>query len=288
MNTNTGIPIKFYRVTDFEQEELAADLVSSFMIPELHRIYHNSRIDAAGVRFTKASEQVVEAIFCSHPVTKKIIEDLEPVVDEHLVRGQAAVDGGVDALDQIIARAVSVALEPFAARLEGREETSEETTFTSTTTSDQTKSTTLESSSDDKTQNSSELLKKKSSSDLQFDFDFSKPAPLMFEFGSSKHTFSGEMEGEGKDEGQEAEDEGEEGDEEGEAEEGAEESQITVADSKALDDGEEEDQAEDSIVTKPPLTFMVSDDVVRSLAAKSVQVEYDTELGQQVRVKFKY
>lgn len=294
----------FYRLTDFEQEELASDLVSSFMIPELHRLYHNSQIDAAGARFNKASEQVVDAIFCAHPVTKKIIDELEPIVDEHLTKSTAALDGGVETVDMIITKAVEVALKPFADSLYADHDHSQSTESQHTTESYSTKSTTTPSTdtkttdSSDKTVATAEFLaglkKKKASSDFDFRFDAGFGMALSFEPLPQKK--EDEKGGEGDDEEEEG---GDEDEAEGDEEEGDrevekedlkteyEESSLTVADSRAFDeagDGEdEEDGDEEEEQTTPPLLrFYVTDDVVRSLAAKSVQVEYDTELGQQV------
>lgn len=285
--------------------------MSSFIIPELHRLYHNSQIDAAGSRFTKASEQVVDAIFCAHPVTKKIVDELEPIVDEHLIKSTAALDGGVEAVDLIITKAVEVALKPFAESLYAEQDQSQSTesqhTESYSSKSTTTPSTEKTTDSSDKTVATADFLaglkKKKESSDFDYRFDHPFTMALSFEPLPQKkedEVKGGEGEDHEEEEGAEEAGEEEEGEGAGEEEEEGErefekedlkteyeESSLTVADSKAFDEaGEYEDEQgeeEEEEQTSPPvLRFYVTDDVVRSLAAKSVQVEYDTELGQQV------
>ncbi|CAL8111648.1 unnamed protein product [Orchesella dallaii] len=254
-------------MTEFEQEELAADLVSSFMIPELHRLYHNSRVDAAGARYTKASEQVVDAVFSAHPIAKEIMEELEPVVDEHIVRGVAAVDGGAKIMDEIIAEAVCVALlgtQPDQSS--GSQDTStttksqsESTPTTDTTKTDSSSKHTTTSDKDKKSDDpsrTSSLIFRPTDTYAQPNLSFH--ATSLFGFGDQPET---------------KEDVEQDEQEEGETEE--------VVELEA--DGEEEDEADDekTVPEGPNLTFCADDSVVRSLAAKSIQVTYDTEPGQK-------
>ncbi|ODN06663.1 Protein MAATS1, partial [Orchesella cincta] len=254
-------------MTEFEQEELAADLVSSFMIPELHRLYHNSRVDAAGARFTKASEQVVDAVFSAHPIAKQIMDELEPVVDEHIVRGVAAVDGGTKIMDEIIAEAVCVAL------LGTQPEQSSGSQDTSSTTKSQTEST----PTTDTTKTDSSSTKHTTTSDKKSD-DLPQTASLVFRptYGQAQlsfHITSIPVLDEQTDEKQDVDGP--------EQEEEDEDVVVLEADGEEEEDDEADEDEEIAPPELPKMTFCVDDLVVRSLAAKSIQVTYDTEPGQK-------
>jgi len=260
-------------MTEFEQEELAADLVSSFMIPELHRLYHNSRVDAAGARFTKASEQVVDAVFSAHPIAKQILDELEPVVDEHIVRGVAAVEGGTKIMDEIIAEAVCVALvgtQPD--QTSGSQDTSTTTKSESTPTTEATKT---DSTSTKHTTTSDKDKDKKVSDDL------ARTPSVLYRptYGQATLSFQLSTFSVGDDKKEDTTTKEEEQEEQAEVKVKVDEIVELEADGE-----EEEDEAEDDrtpVPDVPNITICVGDPVVRSLAAKSVQVTYDTEPGQK-------
>jgi hypothetical protein len=59
-----------------DQEEMAADLVHSFMMPEMNRMYQRRRLDALNHRYNRASTQVAEATFSAQGVVREIIDSL--------------------------------------------------------------------------------------------------------------------------------------------------------------------------------------------------------------------
>jgi pilus assembly protein FimV len=107
-----------FRSSEYEQEELAADLLSDFMIPELHRILHREKVDAAQIRYKKAAGQVLDAVFSAHAMSKEILDTrIPPLVTEHCTRGWAAADGTLSALDGLIHRAVEESIRILPKRI---------------------------------------------------------------------------------------------------------------------------------------------------------------------------
>lgn len=195
-------------MSDKEQEELAAELVCTFLIPELQRLYHNNRIEAAGNRYKAAAEQVVDAVFKAEPAVQGLMEEAQPIADEHIQRSKAAFEGGVALVDSVIDEAAS------------------KVTRTKSGQEDSLSSKSTESSARD-------------------------PPSLT---------------GEGKDEYM------------------AEAEVSRISDStRSESTGKNEESGSSG---KKKLSIHVSDDIVNRLAAKSVQVTYDTEVGQKLETVF--
>jgi len=99
------------RLSEYENQEYAAELFANFMIPELCRVLQQEKLAAAARRYTRAAGEVVDAVISSHAVAKEIIDThIPPLVEEHNLRGWAAAGGSVSYLDGLIREAVDEAL----------------------------------------------------------------------------------------------------------------------------------------------------------------------------------
>ncbi|XP_035703486.1 cilia- and flagella-associated protein 91 [Folsomia candida] len=94
-------------IGEFEKEELAAEIVSGYIVPELSRLGHQEKLNAAQTRYKKAASQVLDAVFGAHELLKQIVTGpLPPIVQEHSLVGWAATDGSASAVDDLIKQAV--------------------------------------------------------------------------------------------------------------------------------------------------------------------------------------
>jgi len=92
---------------DYEQEELAAEIVSGYMVPELSRLTHQEKLDAARSRYKKAAAQVVRSMFGAQQLLKLIEEGpLPTLIEAKELIGFAAIDGSLNAVDDFIKLAV--------------------------------------------------------------------------------------------------------------------------------------------------------------------------------------
>lgn len=96
-----------FRLGDYEQEELAAEIVSGYMVPELSRLTHQEKLDAARSRYKKAAAQVVRSMFGAQQLLKQIEDGpLPTLIEAKELIGFAAIDGSLNAVDDFIKQAV--------------------------------------------------------------------------------------------------------------------------------------------------------------------------------------
>jgi len=92
---------------------MTADIVHSFLMPEMNRIYQRQRIETLNDRYLRASNEVVRSACTAQGVVREIIDLMGPTMATHLSIGEAAVDGAQLAVDGIIKLAVAKSFLPI-------------------------------------------------------------------------------------------------------------------------------------------------------------------------------
>ena len=85
-----------------DPEEMAADLVHSFILPELNRLSHQERLDAAAERYTRAAREVTDATIGAQAVVNETLDTLRPTINEPIERGEAVIEAIQNFVDSVI------------------------------------------------------------------------------------------------------------------------------------------------------------------------------------------
>jgi len=85
-----------------------AEIVSSFIVPELSRMYHKEHLEDAENRHIIAAQQVTDAVFSAHQTVRDIIEDMDSNTNGRQDRGVNAMEGGM--VNEAIKNAVYAAM----------------------------------------------------------------------------------------------------------------------------------------------------------------------------------
>lgn len=101
-----------------EKEELAADLVHCFILPELNRLYQKDRLDTLAARYTMASKEVTDATFSAQGVINEAFENITPTtaIYEQMEFGDEIVGSAKIAAKNIIHGAVDAVLQQIYPR----------------------------------------------------------------------------------------------------------------------------------------------------------------------------
>lgn len=87
-------------------EEMTADIVHSFLMPEMNRIYQRQRMDALQNRYMRASHDVTHSVCIAQGIVREVIDALGPAIQTHFSFGKAAIDGSQIVVDEVIREAV--------------------------------------------------------------------------------------------------------------------------------------------------------------------------------------